>query len=164
MNQNLLSERLFLKSINLTDFEFIKELVNTKGWIKFIGERNIHSDEDARNYIQRIIDNHNVTYWVVNLRTNKKPIGIITFIKRDYLDFYDLGFAFLPEFKKNGYAFEASNLVLVEIELSKSHQFVLATTIPENTKSIKLLEKLGFSFDKKIENNNEILSIYSKTI
>ena len=164
MKEYLESERLFLKPLNIADFEFIKSLVNTKGWIEFIGDRNICSDEDSRNYIQRIIDNENVTYWVVNLKTSKQSIGIITLIKRDYLEYHDLGFAFLPEFTKNGYAFEASNLVLDEINLSKLHHYILATTILENVKSIKLLKKLGFSFDKNIEQNNETLSVYSKKI
>ncbi len=164
MNTYLESERLFLKPLNLNDYEFIKFLVNTNGWLEFIGDRNIHSDEDSKNYIQRIINNQNVIYWIVNLKNTKQSIGIITFIKRDYLEHHDLGFAFLPKFVKNGYAFESSNLVLKEIELSKSHRIILASTIPENIKSIKLLEKLGFSFDKKIENNNETLSVYSKII
>jgi [ribosomal protein S5]-alanine N-acetyltransferase len=156
--------RLILKQISIEDKSFIKDLVNTEGWIKFIGDRQIFNDDDAENYIQKIINSKNIKYWVVNLKETLIPIGIITFIKRDYLEFYDLGFAFLPGFGKNGYAFEASTMALELIKRDKFYQTILATTIPENNKSIRLLEKLGFSFNDKIENNNEILFIYLKQI
>lgn len=164
MKPNLESNRLILKLITIEDYSFIKALVNTKGWIQFIGDRQIHTNEDAKNYIEKIISIRNIKYWVVRLKDENTPIGIITFIKKDYLDFHDLGFAFLPELGKNGYAYEASNIVLEQLKLDKTQQTILATTIPENNKSILLLEKLGFNFRDKIENNGEILSVYLKQI
>ncbi len=156
------TNRLVLKSLNLDDYIFIKNLVNTEGWIKFIGDRNIKTDDDAKNYIKKIQDNNAVKYWIVNLKDNNIAIGIITFIKREYLEFHDLGFAFLPDFQKNGYAFEASTRVIQELKSNQSNSEILATTIPENKKSIELLEKLGFEFKESINNNDEILSVYLK--
>ncbi len=156
------TNRLVLKSLNLDDYVFIKNLVNTEGWIKFIGDRNIKTDDDAKNYIKKIQDNNAVKYWIVNLKDNNIAIGIITFIKRDYLEYHDLGFAFLPDFHKNGYAFEASTRVIQELKSNQSNSEILATTIPENKKSIELLEKLGFEFKESINNNDEILSVYLK--
>lgn len=164
MELNLESNRLILQRVTLKDYSFIKALVNTKGWIQFIGDRQIHSDKEAKNYIEKIISIQNIKYWVVTLKDQNTAIGIITFIKRDSLDFHDLGFAFLPEFGKNGYAYEATNIVLEQLKLDKTQQTILATTIPENNKSIQLLEKLGFNFRDKIENNGEILSVYLKQI
>lgn len=156
------TNRLVLKSLKLDDFSFIKNLVNTEGWIKFIGDRNIKTDDDAENYIKKILDNNAVKYWIVNLKDNNIPIGIITFIKRDYLEFHDLGFAFLPDFQKNGYAFEASTRVIQELISKQLYPIILATTIPENIKSIELLVKLGFEFKESIKNNDESLSVYLK--
>ncbi len=156
------TNRLVLKSLNLDDYIFIKNLVNTEGWIKFIGDRNIKTDDDAKNYIKKIQDNNAVKYWIVNLKDNNIAIGIITFIKREYLEFHDLGFAFLPDFQKNGYAFEASTRVIQELKSNQSNSEILATTIPENKKSIELLEKLGFEFKESIKNNDESLSVYLK--
>ena len=48
-----------------------------------------------------------------------------------------------------------------EIAQSKIHSHILATTIPNNINSIKLLKKLGFQFDKEIETDNEKLHVYS---
>ena len=158
------TNRLILRPLKFEDAVFIKELVNTDGWIKFIGNRNIYTDEDAVNYIKKIIENSEIIYWVVELKDSNKTLGIITFIKRDYLEFHDLGFAFLPEFSKNGYAFEASNSVINLIHLNTIYTKILATTIPENIKSIALLYKLGFEFYKSIINNDNSLSVYLKTI
>ena len=157
------TERLILNALCLTDTEFISELVNTQEWIKFIGDRNIRTKEDAKNYIQRIIDNPNINYWVVKLKNDNLSIGIITFIKRDYLEYHDIGFAFLPKYAKNGYAFEATKTVLNDAINKKNHRQILATTITENINSITLLKKLGLNFEKEIEVGKDLLMIYSVT-
>jgi RimJ/RimL family protein N-acetyltransferase len=41
------TERLLLRPFNTDDAPFILELVNSPGWLQFIGDRNIHSIEDA---------------------------------------------------------------------------------------------------------------------
>lgn len=161
MESRYITERLVLDELCLNDTEFINELVNTQEWIKFIGDRNIKTEEDAINYIQKIMDNPNINYWVVKLKSENISIGIITFIKRDYLDHHDIGFAFLPKYAKNGYAYEASITVLNDAVNNKNHSKILATTVKENINSIKLLEKLGLSFEKEMENGKDLLMIYS---
>ncbi len=98
MKQNFKTKRLLLDIVSTTDWNFISELVNTEGWIEFIGDKNIHSKEDSIAYINKILDNPNFTYWVIRLRDTNIPIGVVSFIKRDYLKYYDIGFALLPSF------------------------------------------------------------------
>ncbi|MBK6914957.1 MAG: GNAT family N-acetyltransferase [Ignavibacteriales bacterium] len=164
MKKNYLTTRLILNELSLNDEQFIMELVNTPEWIKFIGDRNIRTQEDARVYIQKIIDNSAVNYWIVKLQEQNIPIGIITFIKRDYLEHYDIGFAFLSKFTKKGYAYEATTTVLNDIINDLTHTHILATTVQENIDSIKLLEKLGFRFEKEIEDGNDLLLVYSISV
>ncbi len=158
------TSRLLLKLMTIEDYQFIKTLVNTEGWITFIGDRKVNTDEDSKNYIQKLLDNKNINYWVVTLKSNLTPIGVITLIKRDALEFQDLGFAFLPEFGGKGYAFEASAFLLDELKSSVPNQTISAITIPENNKSIMLLEKLGFIFKEKTVIENETLFVYLKEI
>jgi [ribosomal protein S5]-alanine N-acetyltransferase len=155
MDQRINTERLLLDKLSLSNTPFIYELVNTAGWIKYIGDRNVRSISDAQNYVQKIIDNPNIAYWVVNLKGSTSPIGIVTLIKRDYLEYSDIGFAFLPQYTKNGYAHEATGAVLAEITHNQQHECILAITTKENTDSIRLLEKLGLNFDKEIEREQE---------
>jgi [ribosomal protein S5]-alanine N-acetyltransferase len=161
MKSTYKTKRVFLRELNTNDNAFIFELLNTAGWIKFIGDRNIKTCEDADNYIQKIISNPAISYRVVILNDNPTPIGLVTFIKRDYLDHPDIGFAFLPAYNKQGYAFEASNEVLQDLLNTAQQQTILATTIPENASSVQLLKKLGFSFIKEITIDGELLHVFA---
>lgn len=153
------TSRLLLSALSATDAAFMFELLNTPLWKKFIGDRNIKTINDAEAYIQKIIDNPTADYWVVKLKDQNDSIGVVTFMKRDYLEHYDIGFAFLPAYAKRGYAYEASKKLLEE--MSRNHQQIIATVLKENRNSIQLLEKLGLQFDKEIVVNNEGLLLYS---
>jgi len=149
--------RIIISELKADHSAFILELVNSAGWKEFIGERNVHSIEDAKIYIINILANDNIKYHLISIKSEDIPIGIVTFIKRDYLDHHDIGFAFLPQYSGMGYAIEASKYLL---ELYKSnHPIILATTKTDNIKSIKLLEKLGFKYAYNILPDKEINSL-----
>ena len=161
MQNNYKTSRLLLNELNVNDIEFIGELVNTPEWIRFIGDRNIRSKQDATEYVQKIIDNPDINYWVVKIRDGQVPIGIISFIRRDYLDHHDIGFAFLASHGKKGYAYEAASVVLSDVIKDPSHTHILATTVKENINSIQLLQKLGFGFSHEIKQEDEMLQLYA---
>ena len=163
MKDNYNTERLSLSSMNMNDAEFIFELVNMPGWIRFIGERNIRSKSDAENYIQKILDKPGAHYWVAKTKEENIPAGIITIIKRDYLEHPDFGFAFLEQYSGKGYATEASAVVLKDILNQNASGEVLAITVKENERSIHLLEKSGFTFQNQIHVENEFLEVYKIT-
>ncbi len=47
MKTNFSTRRLFLDLIIEDDHDFILSLVNTEGWLQFIGDRNVHSKDDS---------------------------------------------------------------------------------------------------------------------
>ncbi|WP_025743527.1 GNAT family N-acetyltransferase [Aquimarina pacifica] len=157
---HLETERLTIRPIHLKDAEFIIDLVNSKGWIEFIGDRNISDKNDAKKYIQKILDTHGFYYSVFELKKSRKRIGIVTFLKREDEKFPDIGFALLPEFEKNGYAFEASNSYLDKVKSLNEYDNIIAITIPENQKSISLLQKLGLKHIGDYQKGKETLSYY----
>lgn len=161
MQTKIITERLLLNILTEGNHGFIRELVNTEGWLQFIGDRNIHSEDAAIAYINKINGTPDFYYWVVRLKDTHLPVGIITFIKREYLPHFDIGFAFLPEYNGKGYAYEAANKVLSYVRLQRQYQTVLATTLPRNVRSIKLLVNLGFHFDREIMVGNNQLRVYS---
>lgn len=158
MLNKYVTERLVLEPLVPEDAAFIFELVNTAGWIQFIGDRNIHGLDDASAYIRKIMSNPSILYLVVRLADQQVPVGIVSFIKRDYLAHHDIGFAFLDRYKGAGYAFEAASVVLKDV--LQDHDHVLATTIKDNHRSIQLLEKLGFSFHKEIMHDKDALFVF----
>jgi [ribosomal protein S5]-alanine N-acetyltransferase len=161
MQNKIVTQRLCLNWLAPEDADFVLLLLNTKGWITFIGDRNVHSKEDAVAYITKICNTQNLFYWVVKLKKDNTPVGIISFLKRSYLNNFDIGFAFLPQFNGQGYAFEAAAKVLSVVSKKQKYYPVLATTVPQNVHSIKLLTKLGLRFEKTIEVENEQLHIYT---
>lgn len=158
------TERLLLRPINLEDATFMFDLLNMDGWIKNIGNKNVKEIHDASNYIQMILDRRNCDYYVFENRVNKTPMGISTLIKRENQNYYDIGFAILPEFEGKGYSFEASKALFQVIEDSGEVDKVLGITLKTNQKSISLLRKLGFTYSQdKIESKEELI-VYEKLI
>lgn len=164
MEKQFTTHRLMIDPLQIGDQEFIRTLVNTEGWVKFIGQRNVHTSEDAIAYTQKIITSPNLHYWVVKTRSAKNAIGVVTLIKRDYLERHDIGFAFLPEFSGKGYAFEAAHALLTWTSQFPEYNPMLATTLPENANSIKLLTKLGFRFTNEIQMGNETLQVFTHEV
>lgn len=160
MQTPLLSERLSITALNKTDGKFLLELVNTEGWLTYIGDWNIHSHEDALNCIQKITDSSAISFWITRLRQNDAPAGIISLIKRDHLEHPDIGFAFLPSFANRGYAYEAGTAVLNHIICNTGHSAILGITIAKNIRYIKLLNKLGLRFQREAEVEKEKLQVY----
>jgi len=64
-------------------------------------------------------------------------------LQRDALAHPDIGFAYLPDFRRQGYAFEAANAMLAHARDRLRLPRVLAITRPDNHASMRLLERLG---------------------
>lgn len=79
------------------------------------------------------------------------PIGICGLIKRDFLEDVDIGFAFLPQFRGKGYAYESASAVMAYGKSAFSLNRLVAIISPDNYDSTKLLEKLGFNFERMIK-------------
>lgn len=161
MLDTLTTERLLIEKLSPGDSEFILTLLNTPGWLKFIGDRNIKTLSDAEAYVQKTIDSPSVQYWIVKKTADRTPVGAVSFIKKDYLDHHDIGYAFHPDFSKLGYAYEAVKVVLEQLCKNPLYPVILATVAPDNESSIRLLEKLGLKQQDQIEIENRTLLLFS---
>lgn len=156
------SERLVISPIGIKDASFVVELFNTSGWLKYIGDRNIHTVIDAEKFIGKAIDNANASIWTICLKESTVlPIGIITLIKREYLHYPDIGYALLPQWMHFGYALEASLAVIKEIKKLQSFEKLHAITLKENQQSVKLLQKMNFNFENDFVENDELLQLFT---
>lgn len=157
----LRSQRLYVKDLSLEDASFLLELLNTPGFLEFIGDRGVRSLEEAKAFCIKLNDNPAIHYRVVFHQSNHIPLGIISIVQRDYLPQPDIGFAFLPTQTGNGYAYEAANLVL-EDYFAHQKAPIFATTLENNVRSISLLLRLGLTFERSIERDQQILHLYKK--
>ena len=62
-----------------------------------------------------------------------------------------LGFAFLSDYRNQGYAFEAAAATMRHARETLGLDRVLAITTPDNEASAKLLGKIGLRFDRLIK-------------
>ena len=153
------TERLRIRWLVEDDCEFILRLYNTDGFLRFIGDRNIRSTNDARKFIRdgpvKMYTDLGIGLYAVELKTDHQCLlGICGLIKRDSLDDIDLGYAFLPEFAGVGYAIESARAVLQHARTGLHLKRLVAITSPDNVNSINLLKKLGLTFEKNIENDS----------
>lgn len=161
MYKTFQTPRLQIRPIRNEDADFILALVNSEGWLNYIGDRNIRDFDQAAAYITAILDTPKRFYSVIEVKPSLEPAGIVSFIFREEYEFPDLGFALLPRFEKKGYAEEASSGYLKEIFLEGLYPKVIAITKPENHKSVRLLEKLGFVYEATETKGDGVLSVYS---
>ena len=161
VNITIETKRLRIRPIALTDAEFIYDLVNSEGWLRYIGDRNIANAADAEAYIQNILDKSLSYYNVIQLRESGDTLGVVTLLQREDQVHPDIGFALLPQYEKNGYALEASKAYLNEIIAADRYDNILGITLTDNHKSITLLKKIGLthSYDSMIE--DQTLSYFS---
>lgn len=162
------TERLRLRELVHDDAAFIMELVNDPAWLRYIGDRNVHSLEDARGYIDKIRNGGYAKYgfglWAVDSLESGESLGLCGLIRRDVLEHPDLGFAFLERHRGKGYAREASAAVLELARERFGFTKLLAVTTPDNGASQKVLESQGFHFERRIDwpETGEVLSLFAK--
>lgn len=160
------TKRLIIRPTTVEDAAFIQAVMNTEGWLKFIGDRNVKTQEAAVEYIKAKMRPQQERLGYSNNTVIRKSdggkIGSCGLYDREGLEGVDIGFAFLPEYGGQGYALEAANKVK-ELAFGKFGLSIISgITVKENIKSQRLLEKLGLKFIKMIQlpNDDEELMFY----
>lgn len=145
--------RLGLRRLVPEDAPFILELVNEPAWLRFIGDKKVRNLEDARNYIRNgpmdMYARLGFGLYLVTLKSGTR-IGLCGLLKREALPDVDLGFALLGRFRGCGYARESAAAMLEYGQHTLGLQRIVAITLPDNLRSIKLLESLGFDYQRML--------------
>jgi len=154
------TERLSLRELTANDAAFMYKLMNDPSWLRFIGDRNIKTIDDAKAYISnKLIPSYKefgFGFYLTKIRKEETPVGICGLIKRPTLEYVDVGFAFMPDYRGKGYGFESASAVLEYAKNELGINYIVAITDLDNVRSIKLLEKLGLKFEKimKLDEND----------
>ncbi|MGB3726319.1 MAG: GNAT family N-acetyltransferase [Glaciecola sp.] len=163
--------RIYLRKLVLDDAPFIQVLTNEPGWLEYIGDRNIHNVHDAERFLKqgplRTYKTHGFGMYIIMDRFTHEPIGLCGLLQRSYLDAPDLGFAVSKVHWRNGYAYDAAELVLSNIHTLTKSDRVYASAKHQNTKSQSLLKKLGFRLldePLKIPSEPETFALFCKSV
>ena len=148
------TKRLTLRQFTSDDATFILELLNEPSFIQNIGDRGARSVSDAIKYIETgpvaSYARNGFGLYLVELKESGESIGMCGLIKREALADVDIGYAFLPKFWSKGYAVESA-LAVKEQARSLELKHLVAITDPSNIGSIRVLEKIGLTFEKMIK-------------
>ncbi len=147
------TNRLLLTRLSYDDCEFIVELVNEPSFKRFIGDKDVHSPEDARRYLAEgpigLYERFGYSLFLVTAKDSDTPAGICGLLQREGFDDPDLGFAFLKRFRHLGYAIESAQAVLKHGFGELGLRRIIAMADPDNEPSVSLLHKLGFKYERK---------------
>jgi RimJ/RimL family protein N-acetyltransferase len=141
------TERLVLRRLQTDDAPFIVRLLNDPDWLRFIGDKSVRTLDEAREYLRRgPIAMYAREGFGLYLTVKKPdvPIGLCGLIRREGLADVDLGFAFLPAFRGQGYAFESAAAVMAYGRATLGLGRIVAITSADNQRSMHLLARLGF--------------------
>ena len=124
------------------------ELMNEPDWIRFIGDRGIHSIDDAidciRNRLIAGYEEFGFGMYLVEIKESLTPVGMCGLVDRESIDGIDLGFAMLENYRGLGYANESSIRIIEYARVELGLEKLSAITAPDNSNAIALLNKLGF--------------------
>lgn len=145
------TERLRLRTITLdeTDVAFHLALLNDPAFIEHIGDRGVRTMEESHRYIAEgpvaMQERYGHSMYVVELKDSGTRVGMCGLIKRDTLVDVDIGYAFLPQYRGHGYAYEAARAT-VDHARKLGITRLAGITSPANAASNALLCKLGLRF------------------
>ena len=158
------TSRLTLRAFDLDDAYFILALLNTPNWLQYIGDKKVHSVEDAKNYLKngplKSYEENGFGLWLVLLKSCQTPIGMCGLVNRVSLEHVDIGFALLPDYASLGYGFESAHATMNYAKEKLNLETIIGITDAHNIASIKLLNKIGLRFQKTFrlpEGNNVLL-------
>ena len=157
--------RIYLRELEVSDAAFMVSLLNSEGWLRYIGDRNVHTTEQGEAYLLngaiKSYREHGFGLWMIIERETGDSVGLCGLIRRAGLDDVDLGFALMPGKEGRGFAYDAAR-ASVEIAWQRSLPRLVAITTPDNRSSIKLLTKLGFGLQDQVTlpGDTQLLNLY----
>jgi RimJ/RimL family protein N-acetyltransferase len=161
--------RLRLDPFTLDDAAFIVALLTDPDWLRYIGDRGVRTTDDARRYLETgpmaSYAAHGFGLYRVALRDSGVPIGMCGLLRRATLPDVDIGFAFLPDYRAQGYAFEAASATLAYARDTLDLPRIVAIVSPENAASIRLLQKLGMALEGTVQLSDgaDAVCVYAPT-
>jgi RimJ/RimL family protein N-acetyltransferase len=145
--------RLVLRQLSADDAPFIVRMLNDPDWLRFIGDKSVRSLEDACEYLNNgpiaMYAREGFGLYLAALKDRDVPIGMCGLIRRAGLRDVDIGFAFLPAFRGQGYALESTAAVLAHARTLGLDRIV-AIASADNERCLRLLDRLGFVRERTI--------------
>ena len=142
----LKTERLVIRRFCMDDAAACFAFMSDEQGMYLDGCKPFHTMDE--NYWERMkLFEEREGQYVIVLQSTNEVIGTINVFTDDSraVSSKEIGYAISPKHQRNGYAYEAISAIINLLQKDLLFDMVVAGVLPENTPSIKLLEKLGFS-------------------
>ena len=159
--------RLRIRHLVADDAHFTCRLLNEPSFIENIADRGVRTPQDAMHYLAegpiKSYRQYGYGLFLVESSVDALALGFCGLLFREHLQETDIGFAFLPEFWGQGFAFEAASAVMHfgyrQLELPR----IVGLVSAGNMASIKVLTRLGLQFEKVVAllPSNESVQLYA---
>jgi ribosomal-protein-alanine N-acetyltransferase len=153
---NLTTERFNLRQLTNDDANELFAIRSDESVAKYLDRPLAKSIEETRQFITRInnsIVNNESIYWVINYKNDPKLIGSICLwnISEDQLT-AEIGFELFPAHQGKGIMREIVPVIIKYGFENMKLQTIEGEVDPDNLKSINIMVKNGFTFNRKLEN------------
>lgn len=147
------TKRCIIREFSMQDLDALYDMYQEAGMTDYM--EALYCYEEEREYQKAYIENMYRFYgygmWLVFEKETGGLVGRAGIEHSEKLEGeFELGYAVRTKYQKQGYAFEACQAIIAyaatELEISKLHCLIQK----DNTKSIKLAKKMGFSFEKEL--------------
>ncbi|EPF74614.1 hypothetical protein F945_01381 [Acinetobacter rudis CIP 110305] len=155
-------KRCYLTNLLITDVPNLVEIYTNPITRKYLGGPLSDSVAQLRALedIQKLRD---LPIWAIRVNDSHDFIGTISLDNHhDGLDI-EVSYELIPEFMGKGYAKEALSLVLSYVFNEMRLQKLVAETQSINKSSVKLLERVGFDFERQVIRFESYQAIYAIT-
>jgi ribosomal-protein-alanine N-acetyltransferase len=146
--------RLRLRLLSPQDDGFILELLTDPAFRANVGDRGVYDLPSAARYIEQgpgaSYAQFGFCMYAVEHKDSGRALGMCGLLRRDSHPDVEIGFAMLPIGRGQGYATEAAaaavRLGIEQFGLKR----IVAITAPDNQGSIRILQRLGFKFERMV--------------
>lgn len=156
----LTTERLYLREFTLSDAQVLIDLNSDPEVIRYTGDGPVPDLAEAERILNEIIFpqyKNRLGRWAVHLKEGDEFIGWCGLKYLAELDEIDLGYRFFRKYWNKGYATESAKAVMEYGKNELKLGTIVARAAIDNINSIKVIEKLGFTFkEEAIEHGDKV--------
>lgn len=157
------TDRLILRMFTPKDISQYATICADSDVMRYIGKGDVLSKEDAWWEIAGFLGHWEIKgygIWAVEEKHSGELIGRVGFLYPEGWPGFEIGWLLRRESWGKGYATEAARIALEFGRNGKFDEKIISLVYPTNTRSIRVVEKIGGRFDKTITMLNNDVSVY----
>lgn len=151
MRLPLYTQRLHLRKPKLADKTFLYQLDCNPNVMRYIADGHTKSKKESSDYLERAINLSQDTlgYWIVECKITQTFVGWFVLKPLANTPEIEIGYRIAEQQWGKGYATEGATCLIDYATQKVGLKRIVAVTIAENKASQRVLQKVGFRYEKE---------------